>query len=170
MTSYVDHGYDTASFRKAIVRQLLGKNPSAKDLEELNKVVQARQSMYANKIGHFVYYLRLEGRIKIGTSRNIKLRLQNLPWDTIELLEIGNEAEEHLRHSQFAHLRIQGEWFKADPELLDFIDQRREELRSQQSEWFPELGPLPWSLGVRIPDSKDFQARYMKKILQDNPC
>lgn len=174
MSSYVDQAYSTSSFRKAIIRQLFGSSPSPETLKNFDKIVQARKLMHDNKIGHFVYYIRLEGRIKIGTSSNIKNRLRDLPWDTIELLEIGNEVEENLRHTQFAHLRIQGEWFKADQELLEFIDQRREELRTQQSEWFPELGPLPWGLGVRIPDSKGMQARCMKKYLQeslvDYPC
>lgn len=170
MTSYVEWDYSTASFRKAIIRQLFGTTPSPETLRNFDRVVQARKLMHDNKIGHFVYYIRLEGRIKIGTSSNIKNRFQALPWDTVELLEIGNEAEENLRHAQFAHLRIQGEWFKADPELLDFIARRREELRSQQSEWFPELGPLPWSLEVRIPDSKSIRNRFTKKYLQEQSC
>lgn len=170
MSSYVDQAYSTSSFRKAIVRQLFGSSPSPETLRNFDRVVQARKLIHENKIGHFVYYIRLEGRIKIGTSGNIKRRFQDLPWDTVELLEIGDEAEENLRHTQFAHLRIQGEWFKADPELLEFIDQRREKLRAQQSEWFPELGPLPWSLGVCIPDSKSIRNRYTKRYLQEQAC
>lgn len=170
MSPYVDQDYSTASFRRAILRQLFGSSPSPETLKNFDRIMQARRAMYANKVGHFVYYIRHEEQIKIGTSGNIKNRLNSLPWDTIELLEIGNETEEHLRHAQFSHLRIQGEWFKAGPELLEFVDQSREELRTQQSEWFPELGPLPWSRGVRIPDSKGMQVRYMKKYLQGKSC
>jgi hypothetical protein len=37
----------------------------------------------------------------------------------------GTPADERRWHARFAHLRVTGEWFRADPELLVAIDQAR---------------------------------------------
>lgn len=170
MTSYVDDDYDPHSFRTAIKRQALGRNPSPKSGAHFDKLLSARTAMRAAKCGSFVYYLRLEGRVKIGTTRNLKVRMRDLPWDTVELLEVGDAYEEHERHLQFAHLRIQGEWFKAEKELLKFITARRLELQELQRDWFPELPPLPWGISTRIPNSKAIQERFIRRHLARTDC
>jgi len=67
------------------------------------------------------------GPIKIGTTkRNIHQRVKALqvgssaPLKLIALLK-GGTTEELILHNKFSHLRINGEWFKLDDDLLEFI-------------------------------------------------
>lgn len=64
------------------------------------------------------------GPIKIGVSKDPKRRLAGLQTNSpyhLKLLAIapGGVEEERFLHAKFAHLRLKGEWFKRDPELLD---------------------------------------------------
>lgn len=80
-----------------------------------------------------VYFVRFPGLgfIKIGTTTNLKKRLDALrtsvPDGDLEVLLLlpGSYDLERSMHRQFRHLRVRGEWFRADDELLDFIDERR---------------------------------------------
>lgn len=65
-----------------------------------------------------VYYLRWEGRIKIGTSAQPRRRLAAIRHEELLAFEPGDRVVEHSRHVQFAHLREGGEWFRADAELV----------------------------------------------------
>ncbi|QPK78280.1 GIY-YIG nuclease family protein [Corynebacterium lizhenjunii] len=157
--------YSPTRARKAIIRQLLGPNPTPEQLDHLKHVMAARNAMRKDKCGHFVYYIRNHDLIKIGTTGNLNSRLRSLPWQTLELLEVGDEYEERERHNQFHHLRVQGEWFHAEPELLNYITRQRTQLAAQQHQWFPEQPPLPWHKGDQLPTSKALQARYVKNYL-----
>ncbi len=68
-----------------------------------------------------VYYLRFAERIKIGTSRHPRQRLAAIWHEELLAFERGGRTLEQRRHREFAHLREGGEWFTADPELLDHI-------------------------------------------------
>lgn len=68
-----------------------------------------------------VYYLQFGDRIKIGTTTNLTQRLRDIPHDKLLATEPGNETMERRRHRQFAALRITGEWFRAERELLAHI-------------------------------------------------
>lgn len=65
-----------------------------------------------------VYYIRWADRVKIGTSANPQQRLATLWHDEILAFEPGGRDLEQARHTQFADLREGGEWFSADPRLL----------------------------------------------------
>jgi hypothetical protein len=65
-------------------------------------------------------------QIKIGrTTIPIDQRLRTLQTGSTAklriLLVIDGDHESYL-HKRFSHLRVQGEWFTASQELLDFID------------------------------------------------
>lgn len=68
---------------------------------------------------HWVYYIRFGNRIKIGTSSNVRSRLNSLPFDEILALERGNVSVERERHRQFAAHLIAGqrEWFEDHAEI-----------------------------------------------------
>lgn len=72
-----------------------------------------------------IYYLRFADRIKIGTTTNLKIRLTAIPHDELLATEPGDVMLERRRHRQFDHLRLKGEWFRADRELLDHIESIR---------------------------------------------
>jgi len=81
---------------------------------------------------NFVYFLRADetGRIKIGTTSNLKARLSAIRTSSSERVGLacaipGTEALEQLLHERFAETRVRGEWFAPSPELVAFIDGAR---------------------------------------------
>ncbi|MBW4580639.1 MAG: GIY-YIG nuclease family protein [Tildeniella nuda ZEHNDER 1965/U140] len=77
-----------------------------------------------------VYFLfdDLRQSIKIGTTICVKQRVKDLQAGTsanLQCLKVikGGRRKEHQLHKKFAHLHIRGEWFKATPELLSFIEE-----------------------------------------------
>ena len=75
-----------------------------------------------------VYFMHAKnlGLVKIGFSKNVERRLTTLQTscpDELELLKTipgGRSVEEEL-HSRFEDYRQTGEWFKASPELIQYI-------------------------------------------------
>jgi hypothetical protein len=73
-----------------------------------------------------VYFVRQGDYIKIGVSIDVPARVRGLQTSSptpLELLAVlpGKEPEEKSLHVRFSHLRASGEWFRAAPELLDYI-------------------------------------------------
>lgn len=69
-----------------------------------------------------VYYIRYRDQIKIGTSRNPRLRLASLPHDEVLAFERGGRVLEQRRHARFAEHRFAGtEWFAVHEALLSHI-------------------------------------------------
>jgi hypothetical protein len=76
------------------------------------------------KNGH-VYYIELDGLIKIGFSTELARRIRHYPPTTKFLAaEPGESVLEKRRHAEFAHLRhggVKSEWFNDDPGLREHI-------------------------------------------------
>ena len=71
------------------------------------------------------YFIREDDYVKIGRSRQPRLRFRDLQISThrkLTLLGVCDLPEAEL-HRQFHSLRVRGEWFKADPLLLRWISQ-----------------------------------------------
>jgi hypothetical protein len=78
----------------------------------------------APKSSPAVYYIRMDRRIKIGTTTNLKLRMSAFHAQPDQLLAIepGDQTHEHKRHKQFAHLRLgRTELFEIAPDLTDHV-------------------------------------------------
>jgi hypothetical protein len=71
-----------------------------------------------------VYYIQFADRVKIGTTRDLKQRLAELPFDEVLAVEPGGRDLEKLRHTQFAQARIytNREWFVLTDELRSHCD------------------------------------------------
>jgi hypothetical protein len=74
-----------------------------------------------------VYFVEANGFIKIGFTADMERRMCALasssPHPTTLLHRMpGTRDHEIDLHRQFAHLRVRGEWFRSDPELLEFIE------------------------------------------------
>jgi hypothetical protein len=73
----------------------------------------------------YVYYARATGRVKIGYSRNPWSRVSEMKTFNPDLAllatEPGDMSLEALRHEQFSSLNIEGEWFKDENPLSQFI-------------------------------------------------
>lgn len=76
----------------------------------------------------WVYFMRRETLIKIGTTYNLKDRAAVLNA-TVLAKTPGSYSEEARMHKRFASLRRHGEWFEPGPELLDFINELRRKER-----------------------------------------
>lgn len=79
-----------------------------------------------------VYFIEdpVEGSIKIGTAQDVQQRLKGLQTGHPRALAVlattpGDNRLESELHERFAHLRIRGEWFRPEPDLLAFIDRLR---------------------------------------------
>jgi len=69
-----------------------------------------------------VYYLRLDTRIKIGTTGNLGQRMRRLWHDELVAIESGDRVLEQSRHEQFAQYRLgSSEWFDLSPEIADHV-------------------------------------------------
>lgn len=87
-----------------------------------------------------VYYIRFEGRMKIGTSSNPRRRLATLWHDELLAFERGGRALERRRHEQFAAQRLaRTEWFEIDDELRTHVDTVRvDEPWALHARWLSE--------------------------------
>lgn len=92
-------------------------------------IEKAKITRYKNKYPGFVYFVQGEfgGGIKIGFSKTPESRLKQLQTsypDTLKILVLvpGNNKDEKTYHKKFEHIKLNGEWFKPDKELLDEIE------------------------------------------------
>jgi Meiotically up-regulated gene 113 len=77
----------------------------------------------------FAYFIQHEegGPIKIGMSSDPEERLRGININShdprYKLLGVmpGGRTQEKNLHIQFRHIRVHGEWFLPEPELLDYI-------------------------------------------------
>lgn len=79
----------------------------------------------------WTYFIRGPEGIKIGKSRNPKERRRGLQLAHATELKIiiavpASIISEAAAHERFQHLKMSGEWFRAEPELLDFIETLRD--------------------------------------------
>jgi hypothetical protein len=70
----------------------------------------------------FVYFVQTGGLIKIGFTASVTRRMNELKPERQLALMPGTHRDEHRLHAAFAHLRHDGEWFRAEPDLLAYID------------------------------------------------
>lgn len=75
--------------------------------------------------GEVVYYMRIGDRVKIGTSTNLRTRLEAINPEELLALERGGVGIERIRHQEFAALRTHGEWFRLEGLLLAHIEKLR---------------------------------------------
>lgn len=71
----------------------------------------------------YVYYAKIDGLIKIGYAKSVRVRMGQYPPTTILMaVEPGTKKTEYARHKHFAeHLAIGREWFRDVPELRAWI-------------------------------------------------
>lgn len=97
----------------------------------------------------FTYFVRDEDRIKIGFTIHPTKRMSSLQTGNYRELETllvapSYMAEEIETHQRFAHLRERGEWFRAEPDLLAFI----EDLRVKAAPAMAQVGVLQEQLSA----------------------
>lgn len=88
-----------------------------------------------------IYFIRniVSGNLKIGFSDTPSKRLKDLQTGSADKLVLiktipGDKELEVRLHEQFAHCRLDGEWFKPADEVLEFI--RGQDRRSLVGKFF----------------------------------
>lgn len=79
-----------------------------------------------DRLDGWVYFIKADGAIKIGFSIHPKRRVLDLQTShhvELELLAWVSTSilTERQAHEKFDHLKIRGEWFRAEPDLIEFI-------------------------------------------------
>lgn len=100
-------------------------------LQHKRKAQGAENEYQARLEGRRIYFLTAGPFVKIGTSVDIRHRMDNLspgcPYPLRLLASYPGGLEEEARvHQRFSHLRRQGEWFKTSVELLDYALEKNE--------------------------------------------
>ena len=71
-----------------------------------------------------VYFMDIDGLIKIGFSTNVPQRAKQL-GGTVLATMAGTRKVERQMHARYGHLWIEGEYFQPDPELMAEIERLR---------------------------------------------
>ena len=85
-------------------------------------------SQLPSHMKEFVYFISDEdGYIKIGKASNVEARFNQLQTASRQELTVlavkrGGHVLEGELHKRFSHLRVRGEWFKGDEELLNYVE------------------------------------------------
>jgi hypothetical protein len=74
-----------------------------------------------SKFGSMVYYMKFSDRVKIGTSIDLKRRLEEVTNDCLMATEPGDTVTEKERHSQFKQYHIRGDWFELSDAIIEHI-------------------------------------------------
>lgn len=84
-------------------------------------------------VGKVVYFIQGETNplIKIGIASDLNSRLSGIQTGNPDRLKVlatipGGKEEEKIIHNKFSHLRIRGEWYKPEPDLLSYIHSLKE--------------------------------------------
>lgn len=66
----------------------------------------------------WVYFLEKNGLVKIGTTTNLDRRMRELGGGFLRLAVPGGVALEANLHQRLDHLRVHGEWFRDEDDLV----------------------------------------------------
>lgn len=118
-TGFLEHQYDEA---KALLDEALKRHPEFTRQVPVGRAIPLERQMTI----YFVTCQYPDFPIKIGIAVNVRRRVNGLqtalPYPVVVLGTVkGSIVNERFIHRDFHRLRLQGEWFRRDPALLDFI-------------------------------------------------
>jgi hypothetical protein len=99
---------------------------------------------HGHLIEGWIYYIRLDDKIKIGWTANLEKRLRSYPPHAEVVAEHpGTRADERDLHRSFKPSRAAGrEWYYPTPEVMAHIEQARSaEMQRRMTEAAPTAGP-----------------------------
>lgn len=121
----VEAAIDMPAVTEAIARQSRQRHEAKKLDARMTKMLEQADS----EADGWVYYMRINNRIKIGFTTNLRQRSRNYPPGT-ELLAVepGSRELEARRHDQFSRSLAQGrEWFAESEALTRHIAELAEQ-------------------------------------------
>ncbi|MFI9344940.1 GIY-YIG nuclease family protein [Streptomyces sp. NPDC052773] len=95
-------------------------------IDAVNRPVDGYRTTAANSGDGWVYFMRRERLIKIGTTTDVLRRAKTLNATVLAKCP-GSYNEERRLHAKFAAHRRHGEWFEPVPELMQLINAIRAE-------------------------------------------
>jgi hypothetical protein len=111
------------------------EDPSQEMVDKAMRSAQEDDRMRAVDGTAKVYFLQENGTgaIKIGTSKHLKKRIDELARElpsesTLLATADGWRETEWVLQRRFRHARIRGEWFRPVPELLEYIASLKKEV------------------------------------------
>lgn len=121
----IDCGLDVAdAFAKLDEEPRLTQRQANRQLRERNRELARRDQAESNAMAPgWIYYLRIDQRIKIGYSVDVKRRMRAYPPHAVLLaVHPGTPTIEREMHARFDSIRVAGrEWFHPGDELLTHI-------------------------------------------------
>jgi hypothetical protein len=96
------------------------------DREALSSVRKRRQRGRGRRLGGHVegstvYYMRLGNRCKIGWTKNLARRIEQVQPEELLATEPGGHKHEIMRHVQFDDYHVVGEWFRYEGFLVEHV-------------------------------------------------
>lgn len=137
-------------------------NPECSRCEE--REVRRRERRDRVRAGGIIYFLWMDGLIKVGWTSDLEKRLAQYP-PSAELLATmyGTQAEERALHGLFNEYLARGrEWFSPGPHLLEYIEQAVE-LYGPPT----ETSPLATPVTSREPGTLQVSARAARRRVYD---
>lgn len=104
------------------------ESPEYKAKVEANAKKQAERDAMKAAMRTYVYFIQMgDGPIKIGKSDDPDRRLLDFKTASPHKCHVLKRIKAHFSleaqlHKKFAHIRLEGEWFKPEQELLDYIE------------------------------------------------
>lgn len=107
-------------------------SPTATVVTPGNRTVSLDGDLMAHAT-HFVYFILNEDSraIKIGRAKDLRKRMKALQTSSpvslklLKSVQLSSEKEahelEHSLHKRFSDFRMEGEWFRAEAELLEYV-------------------------------------------------
>lgn len=90
------------------------------------------EQVIARLDGSYTYFMKAGNRVKIGKAVQPDVRLRELqtgcPDELVILHLIPGGENERILHRKFERLRIRGEWFHLQDEILEFIASQKGQL------------------------------------------
>ena len=116
------HGNTRYYYRRNGQRTRLRGEPTSRDF--LAPVLAGHPN--PKKVTGYVYFIKYGNRVKIGTCRNVKVRLQSLQAGApgryrVYYVTPGGRPLESELHDLFAANRVSGEWFRYSAAVKDWI-------------------------------------------------
>lgn len=119
VVSNVETVMDLPAVTEAIYRRAQARHVEKRETAKMD----ARRKKAAPDSDGWVYYIRINGRIKIGYTANLRQRSRNYPpGSELVAIEPGTRELEKRRHEQFSRDLAQGrEWFAESERLAAHI-------------------------------------------------
>lgn len=152
-------------------------------VEQYNEIRRLREGAGGKRslkpfdiLGHdphhmWTYFIQGPEGIKIGKSRSPRGRMADLQQAHATELELllavpEKQLREADAHAKFPHLRLSGEWFQPDEELLDFIEDQRAKANPKHKRPPPHIEAMISKLTCARPAAPKHKRNHISNLIE----